>query len=106
MVINYQLKFQSGLNQQEEIYSFKYHSKALAAVKLMADILKENRFVLIESEFKKGRFVGEIEYGVNPPHWSGNKIEPREAEVYLREVRGDIDFTKSKIFQNISGSKN
>jgi hypothetical protein len=61
----------------------------LYAFDIAADLVnREPRNVvrITETKLRNGRLASLTEYGVNPPHWSGEPmIAPRGAEIYIRE---------------------
>jgi len=58
--------------------------EALNVARGLATREPEKRVRITESEFRNGRLASLTEYGVNPPHWSGNAIPPRGPEIYIR----------------------
>ncbi|MCK4335703.1 MAG: hypothetical protein KAT94_02300 [Candidatus Aenigmarchaeota archaeon] len=54
---------------------------------------------VLEIFTENGRFLGEIEYHVNPPAHSGNKIPKRRGpEICVREVRG-VEINDSELLK-------
>lgn len=53
---------------------------------------------VLEIFTENGRFLGEIEYHVNPPACSENGIPPRGPEICVREVR-DVKINDSELLK-------
>lgn len=82
-----------------------FHSYNVAGGHITIDPGKPVR--ILEMLMENGRLRGQLEFGANPPAWSGNKeITPRAFEVFIREPIGDSReeyIKKSKMLKHISG---
>ncbi len=79
----YEVQFTKEWNRWEPYFSTdnEYAADTIAGWKSTQPGL---RVRILEMRFRKGKLLEIKEYGVNPPHCSGNGLPPRGPEKYLR----------------------